>query len=62
MDTNLPVSAQPRVVIVGCGFGGLKLAQALAAALVEGTAEAPGVAEAEFAEAGVTEAGVQEGV
>jgi NADH dehydrogenase len=35
MDTNLPISAQPRVVIVGCGFGGLKLAQALADAPVQ---------------------------
>ena len=35
MDTNLPVSAQPRVVIVGCGFGGLKLAQSLAHAPVQ---------------------------
>ena len=35
MDTNLPVSAQPRVVIVGCGFGGLKLAQSLADAPVQ---------------------------
>ncbi len=35
MDTNLPVSAQPRVVIVGCGFGGLKLAQDLADAPVQ---------------------------
>ena len=29
MDTNLPVSARPREVIVGCGFGGLRLAKAL---------------------------------
>ena len=35
MDTNLPVSAQPRVLIVGCGFGGLKLAQELADAPVQ---------------------------
>lgn len=35
MDTNLPVSAHPRVVIVGCGFGGLKLAQELADAPVQ---------------------------
>ena len=35
MDTNLPESAQPRVVIVGCGFGGLRLAQALADAPVQ---------------------------
>lgn len=35
MDTNLPVSAQPRVVVVGCGFGGLRLAQQLADAPVQ---------------------------
>jgi NADH dehydrogenase len=35
MDTNLPVSAQPRVVIVGCGFAGLRLAQSLADAPVQ---------------------------
>ncbi|MBJ6142048.1 NAD(P)/FAD-dependent oxidoreductase [Hymenobacter sp. BT559] len=35
MDTNLPVSAQPRVVIVGCGFGGLRLAKELADAPVQ---------------------------
>ena len=35
MDTNLPVSAQPRVVIVGCGFGGLRLAKELAKAPVQ---------------------------
>jgi NADH dehydrogenase len=35
MDTNLPVSAQPRVLIIGCGFGGLKLAQDLADAPVQ---------------------------
>ena len=35
MDTNLPVSAHPRVVIVGCGFGGLRLAQELADAPVQ---------------------------
>ncbi|RZK23472.1 MAG: NAD(P)/FAD-dependent oxidoreductase [Hymenobacter sp.] len=35
MDTNLPVSAQPRVVIVGGGFGGLRLAQELAGAPVQ---------------------------
>ncbi|GAB2956653.1 NAD(P)/FAD-dependent oxidoreductase [Hymenobacter coalescens] len=29
MDTNLPKSAHPRLVIIGCGFGGLRLAQAL---------------------------------
>ena len=35
MDTNLPVSENPRVVIVGCGFGGLRLAQALRKAPVQ---------------------------
>ncbi|WP_210520703.1 NAD(P)/FAD-dependent oxidoreductase [Hymenobacter terricola] len=35
MDTNLPVSAQPRVVIIGCGFGGLRLAKALRKAPVQ---------------------------
>ncbi|GAA4009656.1 NAD(P)/FAD-dependent oxidoreductase [Hymenobacter fastidiosus] len=35
MDTNLPVSAHPRVVIVGCGFGGLRLAKALRDAPVQ---------------------------
>lgn len=35
MDTNLPVSSQPRVVIVGCGFGGLRLAQKLRDAPVQ---------------------------
>ena len=29
MDTNLPFSDKPRVVIVGCGFGGLQLAKDL---------------------------------
>ncbi|WP_400192278.1 NAD(P)/FAD-dependent oxidoreductase [Hymenobacter sp. B81] len=29
MDTNLPKSAHPRLVIIGCGFGGLQLAKAL---------------------------------
>ncbi len=29
MDTNLPQTGQPRVVIIGCGFAGLKLAQEL---------------------------------
>jgi NADH dehydrogenase len=35
MDTNLPVSALPRIVIVGCGFGGLRLAQSLNKAPVQ---------------------------
>lgn len=35
MDTNLPISDKPRVVIVGCGFGGLRLAQALREAPVQ---------------------------
>ncbi|MBO2011820.1 NAD(P)/FAD-dependent oxidoreductase [Hymenobacter negativus] len=35
MDTNLPVSDKPRVVIVGCGFGGLRLAKALRHAPVQ---------------------------
>ena len=35
MDTNLPVSAHPRGVIIGCGFGGLRLAQALRDAPVQ---------------------------
>ena len=35
MDTNIPVSAKPRVVIIGCGFAGLKLAQELAGAPVQ---------------------------
>lgn len=35
MDTNLPVSDKPRVVIVGCGFGGLRMAQALRKAPVQ---------------------------
>ena len=35
MDTNIPVTAQPRIVIVGCGFGGLRLAKDLAAAPVQ---------------------------
>ncbi|TGE25949.1 NAD(P)/FAD-dependent oxidoreductase [Hymenobacter aquaticus] len=35
MDTNLPVSSQPRVVIVGCGFGGLRLAKSLRDAPVQ---------------------------
>ena len=28
-DTNLPRTGQPRVVIIGCGFAGLRLAQNL---------------------------------
>ena len=35
MDTNLPVSAHPRVVIIGCGFGGLRLAKSLRQAPVQ---------------------------
>ena len=35
MDTNIPVSGNPRVVIIGCGFAGLKLAQELAGAPVQ---------------------------
>ena len=35
MDTNLPFSDKPRVVIVGCGFGGLQLAKDLAKAPVQ---------------------------
>jgi NADH dehydrogenase len=35
MDTNLPVTSQPRIVIVGCGFGGLRLAKELADAPVQ---------------------------
>ncbi len=35
MDTNLPFSDKPRVVIVGCGFGGLQLAKDLANAPVQ---------------------------
>ena len=35
MDTNLPVSTHPRVVIIGCGFGGLRLAKALRQAPVQ---------------------------
>ncbi|SNR86305.1 NAD(P)/FAD-dependent oxidoreductase [Hymenobacter mucosus] len=30
MDTNLPVTSQPRIVIIGCGFAGLRLAKDLA--------------------------------
>ncbi|MCC2547582.1 NAD(P)/FAD-dependent oxidoreductase [Hymenobacter sp. BT175] len=29
MDTNLPASSNPRVVIIGCGFAGLRLAKEL---------------------------------
>ncbi|KAA9325354.1 NAD(P)/FAD-dependent oxidoreductase [Hymenobacter busanensis] len=29
MDTNLPKSSHPRLVIIGCGFAGLRLAKAL---------------------------------
>lgn len=35
MDTNLPVSKNPRVVIVGCGFAGLRLAKELRHAPVQ---------------------------
>ena len=35
MDTNLPVSAHPRGVIIGCGFGGLRLAKSLRNAPVQ---------------------------
>lgn len=35
MDTNLPVTSQPRIVIVGCGFAGLRLAKDLADAPVQ---------------------------
>jgi NADH dehydrogenase len=35
MDTNLPVSDRPRVVIIGCGFGGLRLAKSLRHAPVQ---------------------------
>ena len=35
MDTNLPVSTHPRVVIIGCGFGGLQLAKSLRNAPVQ---------------------------
>ncbi|RFP65754.1 NAD(P)/FAD-dependent oxidoreductase [Hymenobacter lapidiphilus] len=30
MDTNLPQTTQPRIVIIGCGFAGLRLAKDLA--------------------------------
>ncbi|WP_084444166.1 NAD(P)/FAD-dependent oxidoreductase [Hymenobacter roseosalivarius] len=35
MDTNLPVSSHPRVVIIGCGFAGLQLAKKLRHAPVQ---------------------------
>ena len=35
MDTNLPASSLPRVVIIGCGFAGLQLAKDLRAAPVQ---------------------------
>ena len=35
MDTNLPASSLPRVVIIGCGFGGLRLAKSLRDAPVQ---------------------------
>ena len=35
MSVNLPTSEHPRVVIVGCGFGGLRLAQSLQNAPVQ---------------------------
>ena len=35
MDTNIPVTSQPRIVIVGCGFAGLRLAKDLADAPVQ---------------------------
>ncbi|UYZ61610.1 NAD(P)/FAD-dependent oxidoreductase [Hymenobacter weizhouensis] len=35
MDTNLPVTSQPRIVIIGCGFAGLRLAKDLADAPVQ---------------------------
>ena len=35
MDTNLPVSPHPRVVIIGCGFAGLRLAKELRKAPVQ---------------------------
>lgn len=35
MDTNLPVTSLPRVVIIGCGFAGLRLAKDLADAPVQ---------------------------
>jgi len=35
MDTNIPVTSQPRIVIVGCGFAGLRLAKDLRDAPVQ---------------------------
>ncbi|HEX8350026.1 MAG TPA: NAD(P)/FAD-dependent oxidoreductase [Hymenobacter sp.] len=35
MDTNIPVSPHPRIVIIGCGFGGLRLAKELREAPVQ---------------------------
>ncbi len=35
MDTNLPQTSQPRIVIIGCGFAGLRLAKDLAKAPVQ---------------------------
>ncbi|MBX0292402.1 NAD(P)/FAD-dependent oxidoreductase [Hymenobacter sp. HSC-4F20] len=35
MDTNLPATTQPRIVIIGCGFAGLRLAKDLADAPVQ---------------------------
>jgi NADH dehydrogenase len=35
MDTNLPASTLPRIVIIGCGFGGLQLAKNLRDAPVQ---------------------------
>jgi len=35
MDTNLPRTSQPRIVIIGCGFAGLRLAKDLADAPVQ---------------------------
>ena len=35
MDTNLPNTSQPRIVIIGCGFAGLRLAKDLADAPVQ---------------------------
>ncbi|GGF17279.1 NAD(P)/FAD-dependent oxidoreductase [Hymenobacter cavernae] len=35
MDANIPVSSHPRIVIIGCGFGGLRLAKELRDAPVQ---------------------------